>query len=244
MKEKLSEAYQSLYGEIVDKDIYHMMDVEDIVSINDPSFVHEPGHKRPFYFTPFCIIDLGANIGIFSRYARELFPNALIVAVEPDRNNCRMFQDMTFNDGWMILVNKAIGKGEVWHSKGAANGAGENYITEGIAYPKEQVINDNHYNPSNIQSVSLSDLIDEYIKNDEKFIVKIDIEANEQVVYGDENEMRALAKADYIAGEIHNFSLNGETNIIIRKKIIEALEFLKQTHTVEIKDLNFYATKR
>lgn len=137
MKEKLSEAYQSLYGEIVDKDIYHMRDVEDIVSINDPSFVHEAGHKRPFDFIPDVVIDLGCNIGLFTGYARQLYPHALIIAVEPDKKNCELFKELIGEDSRITLINKAIGSGEVWHSKGAVNGSGENYITSGVAYPQD-----------------------------------------------------------------------------------------------------------
>ena len=34
------------------------------------------------------IVDLGANIGLASRYFREVFPGAELVAVEPDAGNC------------------------------------------------------------------------------------------------------------------------------------------------------------
>jgi hypothetical protein len=116
----LTQEYESLRGEIVDSDIYHMRDVEDIVSINDPNFVHVKGHKRPFYFEPNCIIDLGANIGLFSRYASELFPDALVVAVEPDKINIETFRSLTNNDK-ILLVEKAIGSGKVWKSNNSKN---------------------------------------------------------------------------------------------------------------------------
>jgi FkbM family methyltransferase len=40
-----------------------------------------------------AIVDLGANIGLASRYLAELFPRCRIVAVEPDADNCRMVAD-------------------------------------------------------------------------------------------------------------------------------------------------------
>lgn len=244
LEESLSGGYLALYGEIVDKDIYHMRDVQDIVSVNDASYVHEAGHKRPFNFDVDVVIDLGACVGIFSRYARELFPSSLVVAVEPDKNNCEIFRQFT-NDGKTILVEKAIGFGKVWKNANAKNGSGENYITEGIAYPKNKMAKfGDNYEVSEVETVTLNELINEYVKEGQRFIVKIDIEGNEQVIFADGKEMTALKKADYIAGELHYFSLDGETNKAIRKKISEALLELQLTHNVEMNGLNFYATKK
>jgi FkbM family methyltransferase len=38
------------------------------------------------------VIDLGANIGLASRYLANLLPESRIVAVEPDRGNCEMIE--------------------------------------------------------------------------------------------------------------------------------------------------------
>lgn len=248
MREKLSEAYQSLVGEIIDKDIYHMRDVGDIVSVNDPLFVHEKGHKRPFDFIPEIIFDLGANIGLFSGYARQLFPDALIISVEPDKNNCEMFRELVDHDEKIILIEKAIGVGKVWKSTNSKNGSGENYLTSGIAYPEKQMIELGKqavlYEESEVKTITLNDLVNEYVKKDEKFIIKIDVEGNEQVIFSNEKEMSALKKADYITGELHYFSVDSKANKVIRQKINESLFELQFTHNVEINHLNFYATKK
>ena len=39
------------------------------------------------------VLDLGANIGLFTRYARQHFPDARIVAVEPEEGNARMLAE-------------------------------------------------------------------------------------------------------------------------------------------------------
>lgn len=242
---ELSAEYKSLQGEIVEKDIYRMRDVEDIVSINDPTFVHEKGHKRPFDFVPSCIIDAGANIGLFTNYARELYPNSLIIAIEPDQNNCERFRGNVFNDGNIILINKAIGSGEVWRSIGAKNGAGENYLTEGVAYPTEELNKETEkYEPSNIKSILLSEIINEYVKEGQKFIVKLDIEGNEHTIFSDDKELDALSKADYITMEVHGFAINFETNLLAKHSMMRAIQWLTETHNIERKDLNFYCTKK
>lgn len=244
---ELSDAYKALQGQIVEKDVYHMRDVEDIVSCNDPLEVHEAGHKRPFNFTPHYIFDLGAHSGFFSKYCRELFPSALIIAVEPDPKNCIDFAALNGKDSNIILYPNAIGSGEVWHSIGAANGSGENYITSGVAYPEKEMIKEEsmgeRYELSSVDPVSLSHLISRHVVGGYRFIVKMDIEGNEQFIFTNEYEMLALAQADYITGEIHNFSINAKTNILIKEKIQEALERLEKTHKVERDGLNFYATK-
>ena len=65
LEESLNGGYKGLYGEVVDRDEYHLRDLADVVSINDPKFIHDPGHPRGFNFIPDVVIDLGANVGVF-----------------------------------------------------------------------------------------------------------------------------------------------------------------------------------
>jgi hypothetical protein len=100
------------------------------------------------------------------------------------------------------------------------------------------------YEVVDVETVTLCELIDEYVKEGDKFIVKIDIEAQEQFLWTNRSEFEALKKADYISAELHFFSLNGETNIIIKEKIEEALVELALTHNIEFNNLNIYCTKK
>lgn len=243
--EQLSPEYESLRGEIVDSDIYKMRDKEDIVSVNDPNYIHVKGHKRPFNFTPDVIFDLGACFGFFSGYCRSLFPDAYVVAVEPNLENCKQFLSINKRHENLLLINKAIGNGKVWRSTTSKNGAGENYISESVAYPENEIIKQpDTYEVSEVQTISLSELINIYVEEGQKFIVKIDIEAAESFIYTNEKEMEALKKADYITGELHFFSINGETNKVIKERIEQSLVELSITHNIERKGLNFYAVKK
>ncbi len=57
------------------------------------------------------ILDLGANVGLFTRFSRELFPLARTVAVEPDRGNlrvCRMNLSAVKMMGQVRLVRACV----------------------------------------------------------------------------------------------------------------------------------------
>lgn len=56
------------------------------------------------------ILDLGANIGLASVYFAMKYPQATIVAVEPDDANCRLFRQNT-----APFANVRLIQGGVWH---------------------------------------------------------------------------------------------------------------------------------
>src|ERR1035441_1737539 len=62
--------------------------------------------------TPKLIIDIGANIGIFSLYAHELFPDAEIIAAEPDINNFNCLTDNIKGISQIKPINAALGDKE------------------------------------------------------------------------------------------------------------------------------------
>lgn len=55
---------------------------------------------------PKTIIDVGANIGVFSVLAHELWPNARMIAIEPNKKSFKVLQK---NAPWATLHNVAIG---------------------------------------------------------------------------------------------------------------------------------------
>jgi FkbM family methyltransferase len=236
LEDSLNGNYLSLYGEVVTQDIYHMRDVEDIVSINDPTYVHEKGHKRGFDFIPNVIMDLGANVGIFSRYARELFPQALIVAVEPDPENFKYlyaFEDVGFHP-----INKAIGNGDMYKSLDAANGAMQCYFSKGPGYNQFDL---EELKYSEVKSIMLTDL-KKYCHG--KTVLKLDIEGNETVIFNDPGSMEMLKTIDYISLELHYFAADIDKLAVVRKITNDALDSLSATHDTCIDNIYFYARKR
>lgn len=240
LEESLNGGYNGLYGEVVTYDMYHMRDVPDVVSVNDPTYVHLKGHARGFNFTPDVVFDLGANVGIFSRYARDLFPNALIVAVEPDPVNCEIFRQFT-NDPKIILLEKAIGKGKIFHDASSINGAMEVYLSEDVGYSKKDLAK---LAPTNIESIILPDL-KQYIKKGDKVLLKLDIEGNETVLFNCKESMAMMKTFDYITIELHYFAMDGAKQNLVRTITDDALLSLVKTHETSYDThVYFYAVKK
>lgn len=241
LEETLGGGYSGLFGEVVDKDHYHMRDVADIVSINDPNFVHEKGHKRAFDFTPATIFDVGCNIGIFSRYCRKLFPDALIISVEPDKSNCEIFKEHT-KDEKIILIEKAIGSGKIYRCAGAKNGSAEVYLSVSLGYP-QSILGGDDIPETNIEGIMLPEL-KKYIREGGKTILKLDCEGNETVIFCDKPSMDFLKTIDYLVMELHYYSHDHESNRAVAAKTVEALFEFNETHTTWYDHVYFYAVKK
>lgn len=223
--------FPGLYGDVVTEDIYRL---------------------RSLDFQPDVIFDIGANIGYFTHLARGLFPNALIVAVEPHPENIRIFQENCPEPGLVAteadvkLFCGAIGShGQVWRAQGAANGASEVYITEGLGYPPESFDDSSHFLPANAPSRSLATIAGGLFDvTGARYIVKIDCEGGENAIFSDPASMDILIGAEYIAAELHYHCDNGgEMHEVIHATTSALLE-ISRTHGCESKGPMFYARKR
>lgn len=236
LEESLGGGYSGLYGEVVTTDVYHMRDVADIVSANDPSHVFVKGHKKRFDFIPTIVIDLGCNVGIYTRYCRQLFPDAKIISVEPHPENFQYLSDCD-----AILINKAIGNGRVWRSLHAPNGSGECYLSKTVGL--NSIDNRDDYELSNIETITIKELFEEYVKPTDKVIVKMDIEGGENSLMGDVDSVKCLLRADYFVMEYHNFGATGQDLETVTNLTNEFMNRFKETHNTEIIHPIFYASK-
>ena len=235
--------FDSLYGEVVTYDVYHVRNVPNIVSINDPNYVHWHGHSG-IGFTPDVVLDLGANVGIFSRYAHELWPTALVIAVEPNEGNQAVFEEFTSKD--VILLKNAIGHGKMYHCEGAVNGAHEVYLSKGIGYNQlafDELNKIGATTDSPVIPIMLPDMA-KYIKPGDKVVCKMDIEGNETVIFNDPASMEMMKTFDYIAIELHYFASDASVLDAVKAKTAEALSSLNETHNTRYDHIYFYATKK
>lgn len=226
LEETLNGGYHGLHGEVVEADCYRL---------------------RQLSFVPDIIFDIGANVGIFTRYARQLFPQTPIISVEPNPENCKVFRQFTNPDN-ITLLEMALGKGQIFHGLTAANGSGETYLSAGLGYPEEKMLAAAEGNQgmemSFVPTITLSQLVKVYWRKGMKGLMKIDCEGAENSIWEDEREMKALAKMDYIAMEIHDYALTQEERVKVVQATHQALTSLEKTHLCSREGVHFWATRK
>lgn len=222
IEETLRGGYGGLYGEVVTEDCYKLKGID---------------------FIPTCIIDIGANIGVFSRYARTLFHSALIVAIEPHKENCDLFKYFTKDDR-IVLIEKAIGDGKVFHGLTAANGSGETYLSHGTGFPEEEMAANESMELCDVKTITVYEIADKYVTKDDKVVIKIDCEGSEHSIFSDKRSMDVLRKADYVAIELHYYALTAQVWQQSKDEAVKALKSLEETHICITNHVNFYARKK
>lgn len=224
-KELLNGGYQGLYGEVVEQDTYRLKRID---------------------FVPDIIIDIGANIGIFSRFARTLFPDTKIIAIEPDPGNIKIFRQFPADPN-ILLVEKALGRGRLFHGTTEANGSGAVYLSAGLGYPEKEMEEaaDHHWGMevSSVPTITLEQIVQHYVPPGKRTLLKLDCEGAENTIWSDRSSLEALRVFDYIAAEIHFFALHGGQLPSVLEATHNALKSLEATHTCELEGVYFWARK-
>lgn len=219
--ELLSNEYKALYGEVVTEDIYRL--------------------KR-LNFVPDLVFDIGANIGIFTRYARSLWPDVRIVAVEPHPENIFEFRRLNrATDSSTVLIPQPLGTGPIYHGTGARNGSGETYLSECLGYRNGSL---KLCRTTGMMGLSLSDIVLPHWCHEMKTVLKIDCEGAENCIWEDEASMRWLRRASYVCMEVHFYAADAEQHPVVREATLKALKSLEATHDCELDNVNFWALKR
>jgi FkbM family methyltransferase len=219
---------------------------DEIEGVENEVITYDCYKMKHLDFVPDVIFDIGSNVGVFAKMARQMFHDALIVAVEPDKTN--VAQHKMIGAERFIMVHKAIGHGKVYRSNHENNpelgGAQECYHTEMMGYPKETFKNEELTIPVSVESVTLVELTNKYLSFGDKFMLKIDCEGGENAIFDHEPSVKALKMADYITAEIHNYSSSHVGNQIVKEHIDKILKELEETHNCERDGIMFYARRR
>lgn len=168
-----TDGYAGLHGEVVTEDVYRLKQLD---------------------FTPDLIFDLGANIGVFTIYAKSLFPGARIVAVEPDPQNVEHFKRFVKENG-VTLLESAVGTCAMRKKPSPENGAHASY--------REFPYAPGNYEPSDVGTISIEKLMGAYMLGGMRAALKLDIEGNESAIFNSVEELEAIARVDYFAMEVH-----------------------------------------
>lgn len=140
-----------------------------------------------------AILDLGANIGLFSMLYHLRYPEKRIVAVEPEIHNYRLLKRNLKQTGkkavpvrsgiwWRTSVLEVIDQGEDWAFS---------------------VIETDHVSDRSIQGMSIDDIIkDMGIKG--RILVKMDIEGSEREIFQHMGTQKWLDNTIFLIMEIHD----------------------------------------
>lgn len=169
------------------------------------NYQFKPAGTRPF------IIDCGANIGVSVLYFKKLYPDAEIIAFEPDKNifpvlssNIAASQNATH----ITLVNKGV-----WNKESAVNFFSEGADGGAILHPGNDSPSNNDQ-MQEIQTVSLKNYLNRKVD-----FLKIDIEGAECTVIEDCGSY--LQNAECIFIEYHSASAKDQQLDIILKVLKE-----------------------
>lgn len=136
------------------------------------------------------IIDAGANCGLAAAYFASAYPNASIVALEPEASNVTILRENIAEYPNVIVFEAALWPRETRVS---------------IVDPEKEKwgFSVREGDKEDISTVTLPNLIDEYSSvNSGKIIVKMDVEGAEKDIF--EAPCEWLKRTDYLFIEIHN----------------------------------------
>jgi FkbM family methyltransferase len=155
-------------------------------------------------FNPSTIIDGGANIGLTSVFFANKYPNADIVAVEPEEGNFEMLKKNTKNYGRISLIRSGI-----WSHSAILSvideGKGNNSFTVAeILSPKVDSIN----------AISIYDIMQER-SWDTIDILKLDIEGAEKNVFK-KNFEQWLPLVKILIIEFHDRMVEGCSSTVLK----------------------------
>ncbi len=165
------------------------------------------------------IVDVGANIGMFTRFIRERYPNSNIFCIEPEPSNFEQLKINVKEDDKTFLINKAI-----WTDNLGVNMAIDDKYGEWgarVSSTKNEL--------TKVGSITMNDLVKDYnLKNID--ILKIDVEGAEKFIF--EKNLSWMNKVNTLIIELHDFMEAGSSN-----SFFEALSNMKP-YTFSIKGEN------
>lgn len=170
MQSPTPEFIQELIDEIVGRDFYGVRDYPT------DAFDH--------------VLDLGANIGVFSTLARHLWPQAEIRAVEASQEILPFLRENVRHLDVMV-VPAPIGDGS-WVS-----GFGRNEVNHGCTI----FGTDDPEAEDRCKSVTLADLVEGWDLS--RTLIKIDIEGAERLVFNDPAAVEIIGQVKFLTGETH-----------------------------------------
>ena len=149
-------------------------------------------YKIDFSFEPKVIIDAGANIGLFSILMKNRFPDAKLICIEPDKENCEVLKKNlgTYNN--VEIVNAGL-----WNTATKLNVLDKYNAGHSAMVVEEDTMN------GTVNAVTIDSLMQGYDLNHVD-VLKIDIETSEKELFL-KNYEQWLPKVQVIIIELHDW---------------------------------------
>jgi FkbM family methyltransferase len=179
---------------------------------------------------PKYVLDIGANVGLFTLACKMNWPDCEVIALEPH------------GPTWETLGNTANAVGRVVPVWGAyGDGASDIHCRQGgndtvhryDSVPEWAAVGDNEPAPDETPNYSFRKLRTAYTQSFD--LIKVDCEGAEYHVLDDPEALPVFQHATYAALELHLFA-NGCTKerYMLVSRWIEWLKQLEETHHVEL----------
>ena len=215
----MMEVNQEVIDKIKSQQIFNMANISNMKvplafrpNTSDQWLLNKIFHVQEYNFkidnfNPQLILDCGANVGYSAAYFANKYPQAKIIAVEPEPLNFKMLTYNTHFFDNVICINSAI-----WYNEG--------YIKvlpdvpgNTLAFMTEDTTEDD---PEALKTVTIAKLLDDS-GFDEVDLLKIDIEGAEREVFSDSGKPDEwLSKIKVMVIELHDRMKVGCSNAFFK----------------------------
>jgi FkbM family methyltransferase len=175
-------------------------------------------------FAPDVIYDIGADCGSVTLFAHSLFPQAKIVAVEPNPWSYPRLAKNAADIPQIVAVNAAVGQGPMFEPLPPAEPL--HWMVVGRDAPTW----DNKLVPTTVPVIGVDELYARH--GGERYAVKVDIEGGEASMMRHGPSRQVLLNSAYFTAELHFWGRTHEEMLAAVDTINRFLFDLAQSHTV------------
>lgn len=178
------------------------------------------------------VFDIGANVGMFSLAARVRFPEAHIIAVEPQVKNFEVLSNHTKLWPNTTCINAVLGtSSDVYYKMGhGPSHSHHTFVTPSKSFPLSALGRD-YVLSDGMAQVTPATLAETYGLHD--LLVKIDTEGAEDCLVDDAESNDILHRTRYVCMELHFYSPDKSLLASTKERLLSWVYSFEISHKVE-----------